>query len=127
MKSSVVFLASSLLIAGAAAHAGGGGVLYHDAISTPLASAYAFEVADAFDPAKKAVVVVLSNTPIDAAAFNAADDRKAAIDHYLLWKADGIATSVTLMIGKPRAQNSGGAERAGRPLQSPGMSRHFGI
>jgi hypothetical protein len=99
MKASATILAATLLIASAAARAGGGGVLYHDAVATRLTSAYAYAVPDAFEPSKKAVVVVLSSAPIDAAAFDAAEDRKEAVNQYLLWKPDGTATSVTLMIG----------------------------
>ena len=105
MKPSVCVFTAALLAASVFAHADAGGTVYHHAAATKLVSGYAYSVADAFDPKKKAVVVVLSDTQIDAAAFNAAQDRKEAIDHFLLWQPDGKATTVTVMIGADK--NSG--------------------
>lgn len=121
MKPSVCIFTAALLAVSVFAHADAGGTVYHHAAPTKLVSGYAYSVPDAFDPKKQAVVVVLSDTQIDAAAFDAAEDRKEAIDRFLLWQPDGKATTVTVMIGADKSapvEQLGLAILAGEGLHS---------
>jgi hypothetical protein len=121
MKPSICVFTAALLAASVFAHADAGGTVYHHAAATKLVSGYAYSVPDAFDPKKQAIVVVLSDTQIDAAAFDAAEDRKEAIDRFLLWQPDGKATTVTVMIGADKSapvEQLGLAILAGEGLHS---------
>lgn len=98
MKRSQWVLAAILLVVFGAAWADGGGTIYRNGTATALTSAYAYAAPDLFDASKPAVVVVLSDQAIDAAAYDAAADRARAFDRYLFWDSASKATSVMLTI-----------------------------
>ena len=93
------FLTIGLFAACSTAYADGGGTLYIDGVATQLTSAYAYAAPDAFDDSKQMVVVVLSTAAIDAAAYDAAEDRAKAIRSTLGFNTENKPTTVTLKIG----------------------------
>ena len=88
-----------LFAACSTAYADGGGTLYINGVATQLTSAYAYAAPDAFDDSKQMVVVVLSTAAIDAAAYDAAEDRAKAIRSSLVLNSENKPTTVTLKIG----------------------------
>jgi hypothetical protein len=86
-----------LSVACSIAWADGGGMLYHDGVSVKFTSAYAYAVPDPFDKSKQAVVIVMSDTPMDAATFDAAPDRDRAFSTYMGNSLrDGNSVQITL-------------------------------
>lgn len=92
-------LMAALLATCGTACADGGGTLYHNGVAIPLASAYAYAQPDTFEPSKQIIHIVFSTAAIDAAAYDAVEDRDRAFDHTLRWANDGKVTTVTLQIG----------------------------
>ncbi len=93
------FSTIGLFAACSTAYADGGGTLYNNGVATRLTSAYAYAAPDAFDDSKQMVVVVLSTAAIDAATYDAAEDRAKAIRNTLELNNEDKPTTVTLKIG----------------------------
>lgn len=78
-----ILLSAILLGASASAFADAGGKLYHNGNAIELKGAYAFASQSHFDKNQQTIILVLSDTPIDAASIDAASDRAEALRSYL--------------------------------------------
>ena len=95
------FLGPILLILTTAAHADGGGSVYLDKVALSMTSAYAYAAEDYFDKSKTAVVVVMRDRPIDAAAYDAAPDRAKAFGN-VVGNMLGTGASLRFVIGSDK-------------------------